>query len=168
MGVRPGSVAEMGIGFDPAPTACTAVVFNTAVVVPHSNWALVAFALGVTIACNVAEVGPMFVVALVVTQGGPGRIPPTHFQIVPRLPTAQPSVAEENEMLHIVVVSGVLRADQVKPASNDRPLCPPGPRKTAAVGVAKSTDPPTDAPVMIMEPQLAPPSVVRMIFPLIP
>jgi hypothetical protein len=68
----------------------------------------------------------------------------------------------------MVVVSGVVRVDQVKPASNETPLCPTSPRKTAAVGVAKSTDPPYVVAVIIAELQETPPFVVRMKLPLDP
>jgi hypothetical protein len=66
------------------------------------------------------------------------------------------------------VVSGVVWVDQVDPPFVDVPHCPPVPRKTAEVGVAKSIDPPADAPVESGELHVTPPSVVRMTYPPIP
>ena len=129
--------------------------------VPHSNCAFVELELGVTIAFNVAELWPTDVATFVVARGGPARISPPHFQIVPRSPTAQPYIEEQNEMSRIVVVvSGVVRGDQVKPASDDTPDLPRDPRKTAVLGVAKSTLAGPFTPVTIAELQVNPPSVV--------
>ena len=84
------------------------VEFDTEMVVPHSNCTPVTpVEFGVTDALSDAVVVPILETAVAATHAGPGRIPPIHFQMVPLLPTAQPFVAEQNDIRYMYVVSGV-------------------------------------------------------------
>jgi hypothetical protein len=136
-GVNPDKDALTTTGVDPLPIPSTIVEFGTEVIVPHSNCTPVTPAeFGVTDVLSEAVVVPRLETAVAPTHAGPGRLPPTHFQMVPLLPTAHPSVAEQNDIRYIYVVSGVVCVTHVAPPFVDVPHCPPAPRKTTEVGVA--------------------------------